>query len=76
VKKNVDVIYSIVWIQGFSGIIGALIGFVLAKELAKLAEVRYSFMVPMILIFVLMGAFGTNRDPVDLLVVVSFGILG
>lgn len=76
VKKNADVIYSIIWIQGSSGIIGALIGFVLANELAKLAEVRYSFMVPMILIFVLMGAFGTNRDPVDLLVVVSFGILG
>ena len=76
VKKNADVIYSIVWIQGFSGIIGALIGFVLAKQLAKLAEVRYSFMVPLILIFVLMGAFGTNRDPLDLLVVVSFGILG
>src|SRR5919109_2735195 len=76
VKKNADVIYSIVWIQGFSGIIGALIGFVLAKELARLAEVRYSFMVPLILIFVLMGAFSVNRDPADLLVVVAFGIIG
>ena len=76
VKKNADLIYSIIWIQGISGIFGTLVGFVLAKQLAKLAEVRYTFMVPLIFIFVLMGAFSANRDPVDLLVVVSFGILG
>ncbi len=76
VKKNADVIFSIVWIQGIAGITGTLVGFVLSAQLAKLAEVRYSFMVPMILSFVLLGAFGANRDPVDLLVVVSFGILG
>ncbi|MBI2992500.1 MAG: tripartite tricarboxylate transporter permease [Deltaproteobacteria bacterium] len=76
VKKNADLIYSIIWIQGISGIIGTLVGFVLAKQLAKLAEVRYTFMVPIIFIFVLMGAFSANRDPVDLLVVVCFGILG
>lgn len=76
IKKNADLIYSIVWIQGMAGIIGTLVGFVLAKQLAKLAELRYSFMVPIIFIFILMGAFSVNRDPVDLLVVVSFGVLG
>ncbi|MBI2988141.1 MAG: tripartite tricarboxylate transporter permease [Deltaproteobacteria bacterium] len=76
VKKNADIVYSVVWIQGISGIIGTLIGFVLAGQLAKLAEVRYTLMVPIIFIFVLMGAFSVNRDPVDLLVVVAFGILG
>jgi TctA family transporter len=75
-KKNADIIYSVVWIQGISGIIGTLIGFVLAAQLAKLAQVRYSVMVPIIFIFVLMGAFSVNRDPVDLLAVVTFGILG
>lgn len=76
VRKNADIIYSIVWIQGISGIIGTLIGFVLAKELAKLAEVRYTLMVPIILTFVLMGAFSATRDPADLLAVVLFGALG
>jgi TctA family transporter len=33
-------------------------------------------LVPLILTFVLLGAFNTNRDPVDLLVVVCFGVLG
>ena len=76
VKKNADVIYSVVWLQGISGIIGTLIGFGLAAQLAKLAEVRYTFMVPIMFIFILMGAFSVNRDPVDLLVVIAFGVLG
>lgn len=76
VRKNADVIYSIVWLQGISGLIGTLIGFLLAAQLAKLAQVRYTFMVPAMFVFILMGAFSVNRDPTDLLVVVAFGLLG
>ena len=76
VKKNADVIYSVVWLQGIAGIVGTLVGFILAAQLAKLAEVRYTFMVPIMFIFILMGAFSVNRDPIDLLVVVAFGVLG
>jgi TctA family transporter len=76
VKKNPELIYSVVWLQGISGIVGTLIGFFLAAQLAKLAEVRYTFMVPIMFIFILMGAFSVNRDPIDLLVVVAFGVLG
>jgi TctA family transporter len=76
VKKNPEMIYSVVWLQGISGIVGTLIGFCLAAQLAKLAEVRYTFMVPVMFIFILMGAFSVHRDPLDLLVVIAFGILG
>jgi len=76
VKKNLDIVYSVIWIQGISGIIGTVIGFVLAGQLAKLAEVRYTFMVPTLFLFILMGAFSVHRDPLDLVAVVGFGILG
>ena len=76
IKKNPEVIYSVVWIQGIAGITGTLIGFGLSNQLAKLAQVRYSVMVPIIFIFVLMGAFSVTRDPADLLTVVGFGIFG
>jgi TctA family transporter len=76
VKKNPELIYSIIWLQGISGVVGAVVGFTLAAQLAKLAQVRYTFMVPIMFIFILMGAFSVNRDPVDLLVVVVFGALG
>ena len=76
IKKNPEMIYSVVWIQGIAGITGTLIGFGLSNQLAKLAQVRYSVMVPIIFIFVLMGAFSVTRDPADLLAVVGFGIFG
>jgi TctA family transporter len=76
IKKSPDIIYSVVWIQGISGILGTLVGFTLASQLAKLAQVRYSFMVPIIFTFVLMGAFSVTRDAADLLTVVVFGLLG
>jgi TctA family transporter len=76
IKKSSDIIYSVVWIQGIAGITGTLIGFGLSTQLAKLAQVRYSIMVPIIFIFVLMGAFSVTRDPADLLAVVGFGIFG
>ncbi|MGH7844824.1 MAG: tripartite tricarboxylate transporter permease, partial [Candidatus Binatia bacterium] len=53
VRKNADIIYSCVWIMGIAGITGTLIGFVLSNPLAKLAQVRYSLMVPLILTFIL-----------------------
>ena len=76
IKRNPDIIYSVVWIQGISGIFGTLVGFGLAAQLAKLAQVRYSIMVPTIFVFVLMGAFSVTRDAADLLTVVIFGIVG
>ncbi|HWO42054.1 MAG TPA: tripartite tricarboxylate transporter permease [Candidatus Eisenbacteria bacterium] len=76
VKKNPDMIYSVVWIQGISGLLGTLVGFVLAGQLAKLAQVRYTFMVPTLFFFILMGSFSVNRDPLDLVVAVAFGFLG
>jgi len=76
IKRSPEIIYSVVWIQGLSGIIGTLVGFTLASQLARLAQVRYSIMVPIIFFFVLMGAFSATRDPADLLMVVGFGILG
>ncbi len=76
IKQNPDIIYSVVWIQGLAGITGTAIGFILAGQLAKLAQVRYSIMVPTIFVFVLMGAFSVTRDPADLLTVLVFGLLG
>ena len=50
IKKNPEMIYSVVWVRGVAGITGTLIGFGLSNQLAKLAQVRYSVMVPIILL--------------------------
>ncbi|MDP2643448.1 MAG: tripartite tricarboxylate transporter permease [Desulfobacterales bacterium] len=76
VKNHLDIIFSAIWLQGIAGILGTLIGFCLANQLAKLANIRYSLMVPIILSFILLGALTANRDPLDLLTVACFGALG
>src|SRR5207247_11072797 len=55
---------------------GNPIAFFTTAQLAKLAQVCYTFMVPIMFIFILLGAFSVNRDPLDLLVVIAFGVLG
>jgi len=75
-ERNADLVYSIVWVLGVASIIGGAIGLIFANPLAKLAELRYSIIVPMILMFVLIGALSATRHPLDLLMVFSFGVIG
>ena len=75
-RKNSDVIFSIVWTMAIANLIGTAIGFGLANQLAKIAQLRYGILVSLILTFVILGGFNANRDPLDLLAVVSFGFLG
>jgi hypothetical protein len=76
VNKNLDIIFSVVWLLGLSGVVGSIIGLILADPLAGLAKIRYSIMVPVLLTFILMGALSATRDSLDLLFVVLFGGLG
>ncbi len=75
-ERNADLVYSIVWVLGVASIIGGAIGLIFANPLAKLAELRYSIIVPMILVFVLIGALSATRHPLDLLMVFLFGLVG
>ncbi len=75
-ERNLDLIYSIVWVLGIASIIGAGLGLLFATPFAKLAELRYSIIVPMILTFVMIGALSATRHSADLLLVVMFGMVG
>ncbi len=75
-ERNADVVYSIVWVLGIASIIGGGLGLVFSNHLARLAELRYSIIVPSILGFVLIGAMNANQSPLDLVTLVSFGFVG
>jgi TctA family transporter len=76
VSKHLDMIFSIVWIMGIAGVVGTLIGFTVCNPLAKLAQVRYGIMVPLLFTFILMGALSADRDALDLALVVLVGVAG
>ena len=75
-ERNADVVYSIIWVLGIASVIGGSLGLVFSNQLARLAELRYSIIVPSILGFVLIGALNANQSPLDLVTVVSFGFVG
>lgn len=75
-REKLDVTYAIVWSVAFANIIGAGICFLFSDQLAKIALVRFSIIMPMILTVIMIGAFQARRDWGDLIAVLAFGILG
>ena len=56
-SKNLDVTYAIVWSVGIANILGAGLCFMFSDQLAKLAIIRPSIIMPLILTVIIVGAF-------------------
>lgn len=74
--SNLDTTYSMVWSIAIANILGAGICFALSGQLAKIATLRYTLILPTILCIVYIGAFQGNRDWGDLFALLAFGVLG
>jgi TctA family transporter len=75
-RQNLDVTYAIVWSVALANIFGAGICFLASDQLAKIALIRYSIIMPLILTVILIGAFQARRDWGDFVAVLAFGVLG
>jgi TctA family transporter len=74
--KNLDITYSMVWSVALANLLGAGICFAASNQFAKLALVRYSVMIPIIMSIVFIGAFQGSRQWGDLYSLIAFGTLG
>ncbi|MDR1935153.1 MAG: tripartite tricarboxylate transporter permease [Candidatus Accumulibacter sp.] len=74
--KHLDLTYSMVWSIALANIFGAGLCFFLSGSLAKVATLRYSVILPVILPIVLVGAFQASRSWGDLIVVLVAGLVG
>lgn len=74
--KNLDVTYSMVWSIALANILGAALCFFFSFQFAKLALVRYSIIMPLILCVVFVGAFQGSRQWGDLYTLLIFGVVG
>ena len=75
-SKNLDVTYAIVWSVGIANILGAGLCFMFSDQLAKLAIIRPSIIMPLILTVIIVGAFQARRDWGDLYALLAFGVIG
>ncbi len=72
--KNLDITYSMVWSIAIANILGSGLCFIFSGQFAKLATLRYTLILPVVLCFVYIGAFEGKRQWGDLFSLLFFGI--
>jgi TctA family transporter len=75
-ERNLDVTYAMVWSVVIANILGAGLCFLFSGFFAKVTTLRYTLIIPIILIIVFVGAFQASRDWGDLYTLFAFGVLG
>lgn len=76
VTKHLDMTYSMVWSIAIANILGSGLCFLFSGQFAKLATLRYTLFLPIVLCLVYIGAFEGHRSWGDLISLLLFGVLG
>ena len=74
--KHLDITYSMVWSIAIANILGSGLCFTFSGQLAKLATLRYTLIMPCVLSLIYIGAFEHSRNWGDLYSLLFFGMLG
>jgi TctA family transporter len=72
--KNLHITYSMVWSIAIANILGSGLCYVFSSQFAKLASLRYSLILPVVLSLVYIGAFEGKRQWGDLYSLLFFGV--
>jgi len=75
-SQHLPLVFAMAWTIAIANIIGAAQAMIFAKQMARLAFLRTSMLIPLILVFVSLGSFTASNSMGDLLVTLIFGILG
>jgi TctA family transporter len=74
--KNLSITYAMVWSVAIANILGAGLCFLFSGQFAKIATLRYSIILPIVLAVLYIGAFQGTRAWGDLYALLAFGLLG
>ena len=72
--KNLAITYSMVWSIAIANILGSGLCYLFSSQFAKLASLRYSLILPVVLCMVYIGAFEGKRQWGDLYSLLFFGV--
>ncbi len=73
--KNLSITYSMVWSIAIANILGSGLCYLFSSQFAKLATLRYSLILPVVLCLVYIGAFEGTRSWGDLYSLLFFGVI-
>jgi putative tricarboxylic transport membrane protein len=74
--KHLDLTYSMVWSIAIANILGSGLCFLFSGQLAKVATLRYTLFMPVVLSLIYIGAFEASRNWGDVFSLMFFGMLG
>ena len=74
--KNLNITYSMVWSIALANIVGAGLCYAFSGQFAKLATLRYTLVLPMVICIIFIGAFEGSRQWGDLIALLVFGTVG
>jgi TctA family transporter len=73
---QLDVTYTLIWSLALANVVGAGICFLAANPLARIATLRAGILIPTVFAICFIGAFQGSLSFGDLVVLVSFGLIG
>ncbi|MGE5538983.1 MAG: tripartite tricarboxylate transporter permease [Gemmatimonas sp.] len=73
--KHLDITYSMVWSIAIANVLGSGLCFLFSSQIAKVASLRYSLILPVVLCLIYIGAFQGTRQWGDLYSLLFFGVL-
>lgn len=73
---NLNITYSLVWSIAIANIMGAGICFALSTQMAKLAQIKYSVILPIAIVIIYVGAYQSTRSWWDIGLLGMFSVIG
>ena len=74
--KHIDVTFTMVFSVALANVIGTGLCLAFSRRLGAIAVLPTRILVPVVLVFVFLGAFQASRDALDLLTLIVFGAIG
>ncbi len=74
--KNLSITYSMVWSIAIANIIGAGLCYAFSPQFARLATLRYTLVLPVVVCIIFIGAYEGSRQWGDLVALLVFGLAG
>lgn len=74
--SNLNITFSMMWTLVIANVAGAILLMIWGNQIAKVTFIRGHLIVPVVCMFVFMGAWLANNSPGDLAALLLFGLIG
>jgi putative tricarboxylic transport membrane protein len=75
-EEQGSIVFAILVAMVFANLLFLVIGYLAIPFFARIVTIRNSMLIPMVIMFAFAGSYVFRSDPVDLLMLVGFGIFG